>query len=137
MEPQMTYRELIAIIEMFPYRLDCEVEFHVSAKNAPHFYKPCPMDMIYREKKADKFAPKGKGNYARVNGDSTFPELVIRMGQLRNEQRRTEEGTEDYKEISVALKMVEGWIEQKEKSMLESGMTEKELQAEIERIMKN
>ena len=80
----MTYREWIAQIEMFPYRLDCEVEFSIGATNAPHVYKPLYGDMIYREKKADKFRPLGKGNYSRVDGNSTFPELVVHMGQLRN-----------------------------------------------------
>jgi hypothetical protein len=34
-----------------------------------------------------------------------------------------------------ALAMVEGWIQEKEKAMVESGMTEKAIQEEIERIL--
>jgi hypothetical protein len=136
MEPKMTYRELIAQIEMFPYRMDCDVEIHIDAKNAPNFYKPAPVDMIFREKRTDKFAPKGKGNYARVDANSSLAELVTRKVQLINEQRRTEEETEDHKGIAVALQIVERLTAQKEREMMQGGMTEKAIQSEIDKILK-
>lgn len=130
----MTYRELIAQIEMFPYRLNCEVEFGIRATNAPHVYKPSHGDMIYREKKPDKFRPLGKGNYPVLNDNSTYAEMVVHFAQLNNERKRMDEENADYSNLCKAIIIVERKIDEREKGMLKMGMTEKELQKEIERI---
>lgn len=74
--------------------------------------------------------------YPLIDKTAPFPAIVKRFADLQGEKKRMEEENPRYVGLCATIGIVDGWIKEREEDMKTSGMTEKEIQRQIESALR-